>query len=91
MRLVGLRSFLPPCRVSKRRPPCPLPFAPLYMHTRAIPYIRKGGQGIESASAGGGVTSTYNSNKNVVVKLCLYRRQGGIRGRGAAGLVGKDP
>lgn len=54
--------------------PLLLPLPPLYMHTRAIPYMCKGGQGIESASAGGGVTSTYNSNKNVVVNLLLYRR-----------------
>lgn len=55
----------------------PLPLLPLYMHTRAIPYMCKGGQGIESASAGGGVTSTYNSNKNAVVNLLLYRRDFG--------------
>lgn len=81
-----LRCLPPACL------PLPLPPLPeLHMCARAIPHIRKGGQGIESASVGGGVTSTYNSNKNAVVKLCLYRRQGGIRGRGAACGVQKVP
>ena len=64
--------------------------AVIYVRARDSIYTQ-GGQGILSASAGGGVTSTYNSNKNVVVKLCLYRRQGGIRGRWAAGRREKTP
>lgn len=39
--------------------------------------IRKGEQGIEGASVGGGVTSAFNPNKNVVVNLLLYRRDFG--------------
>ena len=74
----------------------------VYAHARDSLYTQ-GGQGIESASAGGGVTSTYNSNKNVVVKLLLYRRDFGsmnlhiktqeleLGGRGGANGCKKSP
>ena len=69
---------LPPGAAAAALPPLPLLPLPACICARArfLIYAR-GGQGIESASAGGGVTSTYNSNKNAVVKLCLYRRWGG--------------
>ena len=50
--------------------------AVVYAHALDSLYVQ-GGQGIESASVGGGVTSTSNSNKNVVVNLLLYRRDFG--------------
>ena len=68
-------AALPRCRAACL-PPLPLPLpACICARARFLIYAR-GGQGIESASVGGGVTSTYNSNKSAVVKLCLYRRWG---------------
>lgn len=56
------------CRCRLRRCIC--------ARARFLIYAR-GGQGIERCLGGGGVTSTYNSNKNVVVNLLLYRRDFG--------------
>lgn len=79
IRFACLRAFLPPCSASKRRPPLPLPFAPLYMHTRAIPHIRKGGQGIKSASVGG-VSPPRSILIHAIGKITFIQARGGWDG-----------
>lgn len=92
-RLVGSRSFLPPCSASKRRPPLPSPFAPLYMHARAIPYIRKGDRVLKVPRRGGVSpprTILINSySKTQTIHLPVERA--GIRGQRWGELVQKVP
>lgn len=83
IRFACLRSFLPTCSALQCRLRLPLPFAPLYMYARAIPHIRKGEQGIESASVGGVSlhrTILINSySKTQTIHLPVERA--GIRGQ----------
>ena len=93
---------LPRCRCAACRLPAaalpPLPpgaaaVACLHMRARAIPHIRKGGQGIESASAGGEsplraiLINGYSKTQTIHLPV----ERAGIRGQRWGEWVQKDP